>query len=163
MPWPGSCAQVDRNRRTALVEAAVVWSTVAMMESTRNSNDRPSKVEDLMTYEPLSLKPSESVDRARDLMLAFGIHGIPIIDDDSGLLGIVTSHDLVDDWPANEPLQNVMSGAVLTIDIRAGLAEAAELMKTRLVHHLVVTDGLEPVGVLTTYDLLDALIGTNRE
>ncbi|MGB5756230.1 MAG: CBS domain-containing protein [Acidimicrobiales bacterium] len=115
-----------------------------------------------MTYEPLSLKPSDPVDRARDLMLAFGIHGIPVIDD-GRLLGIVTSHDLVDDWPPTEPVRNIMSGDVLTIDIRAGLGEAAELMKARLVHHLVVTDGLEPVGVITTYDLLDALIGSDRE
>ena len=111
-----------------------------------------------MTYEALSLKPSDPVDRARDLMLAFGIHGIPIVDDGGQLVGIVTSHDLVDDWSPDQPLSDVMTEGVVTIDVEADLDEAAELMKARLVHHLVVTDRTEPIGVLTTYDLLDALI-----
>lgn len=110
-----------------------------------------------MTYEPLRLKPTDTVDRARDLMLALGIHGIPI-DDEGELVGIVTSHDLVDDWPPDQPLRDVMTANVVKIDARAGLGEAASLMKSELVHHLVVADGTRPVGVITSYDMLDALI-----
>lgn len=127
----------------------------------RHTNPRPAKVEDLMTYEPLTLKPSDTVDRARDLMLSLGIHGIPI-EDNGRLVGIVTSHDLVDDWPPDQPLGDVMTGPVVVVDVEAGIAEAAALMKSRLVHHLVVNDGITPIGVITTYDMLDALIPTDR-
>lgn len=115
-----------------------------------------------MTYEPMKLTTSDLVERARDLMLSFGIHGIPIEDGDGRLVGIVTSHDLVDDWLPDQPLAEVMTDQVITIDLEAPLGEAAELMKTELVHHLVVTDAGKPVGVLTSYDMLDALIESPR-
>ena len=110
-----------------------------------------------MTHDVVSMAPTDPVDRARDLMLSLGIHGIPVVDDRK-VVGIVTSHDLVDDWPPDQPLADVMTANVVKIDARAGLGEAASLMKSELVHHLVVADGTQPIGVITTYDMLDALI-----
>lgn len=123
----------------------------------RKSNETPATVEDLMTYDVVTLAPADPVDRARDLMLSMGIHGLPIVED-GAVVGMVTSHDLVDDWPPGDPLGSIMSRSVVTIDVQAGLVEAAQLMKSELVHHLVVVDGRRPVGVLSTYDMLDALI-----
>lgn len=111
-----------------------------------------------MTRDVITLAPGDPVDRARDLMLSMGIHGIPVVDDDL-VIGIVTSHDLVDDWPPGDPIGSIMSRAVVTIDASASLVEAAELMKSELVHHLVAESGRRPVGVISSYDMLDALIG----
>lgn len=111
-----------------------------------------------MTYDVVTMAPGDTVDRARDLMLSMGIHGLPIADDDNRVVGIVTSHDLVDDWPAGEPISSVMSRSVVTIESEAGLIEAAQLMKSELVHHLVVVNNRRPCGVISTYDMLDALI-----
>jgi CBS domain-containing protein len=124
----------------------------------RNSIARPTRVEDLMTNDVVTLTPGDPVDRARDIMLSLAIHGLPIIDEDDRVVGMVTSHDLVDDWPPAEPLETVMRRNVVTIDAQAGLVEAAELMKSELVHHLVVVSGRRPCGVISTYDMLDALI-----
>ena len=110
-----------------------------------------------MTRDVITLAPGDPVDRARDLMLSMGIHGLPIVEDDD-VVGIVTSHDLVDDWPAGDPLGSIMSHSVVTIEARASLIEAAELMKSELVHHLIVVANRRPVGVISSYDLLDALI-----
>jgi CBS domain-containing protein len=123
----------------------------------RNSSEPPTTVEDLMTNDVVTLAPSDPVDRARDLMLSMGIHGLPIVEDGE-VLGIVTSHDLVDDWPPGDPLGSIMSRSVVTIDLEASLVEAAQLMKSELVHHLVVVSARRPVGVISTYDMLDALI-----
>lgn len=123
----------------------------------RNHSDPPTMVEDLMTRDVITLAPGDPVDRARDLMLSMGIHGLPIVEDDR-VVGIVTSHDLVDDWPREEALGGIMSRSVVTIEANASLAEAAELMKTELVHHLVVESDRHPVGLISTYDLLDAVL-----
>ncbi len=113
-------------------------------------------VADLMTHDVITLAPGDPVAHARDLMLSMGIHGLPIVQD-GDVVGIVTSHDLVDDWPPGEPIGSIMSPAVVTIEARAGLVEAAELMKAELVHHLVVVTNRHPVGVISSYDMLDAL------
>ena len=73
------------------------------------------------------------------------------------VVGLVTSHDLVDDWPDDELVSTVMSEAPLTIDADAGVAEAADLMVERRVHHLLVERGGQPVGILSSLDLLHAL------
>ena len=111
-----------------------------------------------MTYDVVTLAVGDPVDRARDLMLSMGIHGLPIVDEDNRIVGIVTSHDLVDDWPPSEPISSVMSHSVVTIESEAGLAEAAQLMKSELVHHLVVVNDRQPCGVISSYDMLEALI-----
>lgn len=123
----------------------------------RKDIDPPAVVADLMTYDVITLAPGDPVDRARDLMLSMGIHGLPIVED-GAVVGIVTAHDLVDDWPAGDPLGSIMSRSVITVDSRASLPEAAELMKSELVHHLIVVSDHRPVGVISTYDMLDALI-----
>lgn len=123
----------------------------------RNHNDPPTMVEDLMTQDVITLAPGDPVDRARDLMLSMGVHGLPIVEEDE-VVGMVTSHDLVDDWPRGDPLGSIMSRSVVTIEATASLSEAAELMKSELVHHLVVESDRRPVGVISTYDMLDALI-----
>jgi CBS domain-containing protein len=123
----------------------------------RKSIEPPTVVEDLMTYDVITLGPSDPVDRARDLMLSMGIHGLPIVED-GAVVGIVTSHDLVDDWPPGDLLGSIMSRSVVTIEAAASLVEAAQLMKSELVHHLVVMEGRRPVGVISSYDMLDALI-----
>lgn len=110
-----------------------------------------------MTYDVVTLAPGDPVDRARDLMLSMGIHGLPIVADER-VIGIVTSHDLVDDWPPGDSLESIMSRGVVTVEAAASLVEAAELMKSELVHHLVVVAKGRPVGVISTYDMLDALI-----
>lgn len=136
-----------------LVGQGGFWSAGGM----RNNSDLPTVVEDLMTHDVVTLASSDPVDRARDLMLSLGIHGLPIVDDRK-VVGIVTSHDLVDDWPPGDPLGSIMSHSVVTIEAQASLVEAAQLMKTELVHHLVVVNDRRPVGVISTYDMLDALI-----
>ena len=132
----------------------------------RNSNQTPRLAQDLMTSDLITLRDSDTVDQARDLMLTMGIHGIPITGadiTDSGsdtVAGIVTSHDLVDEWSGEEPLRNVMSESVVTIHGAATLSEVAQTMKSELIHHLLVTEGRKPVGIISTYDLLDALIAS---
>ncbi len=115
-----------------------------------------ASVGDLMTPELLSLTPTDPVSRARDLMLAFGINALPVMDDIT-VVGIVTSSDLVDDWPEDDAVSTIMSTAPYTIQIDASLSEAAEQMVQFRIHHLMVeSDGLV-AGILSSLDLLEAL------
>ncbi len=114
-----------------------------------------------MTEDLIALGPDDRVGRARDLMLALGVHALPILDEDR-TVGIVTSTDLVDDWPEDTELAAVMSTVLLVVDRAADLAEAAETMLAHHVHHLVVMDGTETVGLVSSFDLLRALAADAR-
>ncbi len=113
-------------------------------------------VGDLMTPDLLSLDQNDPISRARDLMLAFGINALPVMDDIT-VIGIVTSTDLVDDWPEDDAVSTIMSTAPYTIQIDASLSEAAGQMVQFRIHHLLVESDGVVAGILSSLDLLEAL------
>jgi len=122
----------------------------------RRRDAPPATVGDLMTEDLLAILPDDRVGRARDVMLSVGVHAVLVMDGNE-VLGIVTSTDLIDNWPDDEPIATVMTAAPATISVEATVREAAESMISSRTHHLLVEDGHEVIGILSSFDLLDAL------
>jgi acetoin utilization protein AcuB len=53
------------------------------------------KVKDLMTTKVATLGPTELIGAAAMIFLRHLFHGLPIIDDDGNLIGIITTHDIL--------------------------------------------------------------------
>lgn len=122
----------------------------------RRRDTPPATVGDLMTEDLLAILPDDRVGRARDVMLSVGVHAVLVMDGNE-VLGIVTSTDLIDNWPDDEPIATVMTGAPAAISAEATVREAAESMISSRTHHLLVEEGHEVIGILSSFDLLDAL------
>lgn len=116
----------------------------------------PDVVAELMTEDLVSLLPGDRVGRARDIMLSFGIHALLVMEGND-VLGIVTSTDLIDDWPEDEAVTTVMTPSPAGISDQASIREAAETMIRLRTHHLLVTDERDVIGIISSFDLLDAL------
>ncbi len=127
-----------------------------MDATSRNARVR-HPVGDIMTVEPVVIGPTDMLGRARDLMLTLGIHALPV-STNGEVVGLVTSTDLVDDWPDDEAVATVMTTVPYTIDAESEVAEAAAYMVEQRVHHLLVLRGKETVGILSSLDLLSALV-----
>jgi len=50
-------------------------------------------------------------------------------------------------------VRDLMAQPVVTIDCREVLADAIDLMRAREIHHLVVTDNGEAIGLLSAHDV----------
>ena len=112
-------------------------------------------VKDLMTSELLSMRTKDLVGDVRDLVLDSGIHCVPVLDDEAHPVGIVTSWDLVEEYAPEDSITNVMTDKVVSIGPDEPVAQAAAVMMTNWVHHLVVTDDSgHAVGILSSFDLL---------
>lgn len=122
----------------------------------RHNGQVPEQVADVMTYDLVVIKPDDRLERARDMLIAIGIHALPVMDDDD-VVGIITSTDLIDDWPEHTPVADVMTPVPTSIAAEASIREAAEVMINHRIHHLLVCDGDEVIGILSSFDLLDAL------
>ncbi|MEZ5375054.1 MAG: CBS domain-containing protein [Acidimicrobiales bacterium] len=114
-----------------------------------------------MTIEPVVIGPDDPIGRARDLMLTLGIHALPVVASGS-VAGLVTSTDLVDDWPDEDPVSSVMTSVPYTIDAESEVGEAARYMLEQRVHHLLVVRGAATVGILSSLDLLAALLADDE-
>ncbi len=124
--------------------------------------DRPPvTVADLMTEDLLSILPHDNVGRARHVMVSNGVHAVLVMDGND-VRGIVTSTDLLDSWPDDEPIATVMTQAPVSISVQTPLRDAAHVMVVGRTHHLLVDDEVdgesEVVGILSSLDLLEAIV-----
>lgn len=154
-PWSsGRAYPPSGDQRLCPRSSVLVWDGFMT-----HRGEVPESVADLVTVDLVAVLPHDRVGRARDILLTFGIHALPVMEGND-VLGIVTSADLVEEWPDDELVSTVMTPAPTTIAVEASIAEAAELMVSHRIHHLLVTDSIEVMGIVSSLDLLQALVGT---
>ena len=116
-------------------------------------------MQDVMSQPVRLVKLNEVVGPIRDLMLDHQVHGVPVVDDDGALVGIVTSSDLVEEWEPQQGISTVMSDDVHTASPFTSVVDAARTMLERRIHHLVIVQGDDVVGMVSSFDLLRVLAG----
>jgi CBS domain-containing protein len=121
-------------------------------------------VADVMTVDPVTIGVEESVEAAERLMASYGIRGLPVVDADGHLVGVVSQTDLMfEGGPSLSQLVRgrgsalrvgeLMSSPPVTVAMSATLSEAARLMRDERVHRLVVVnEHATPIGVLSATD-----------
>ncbi len=114
-------------------------------------------VRDLMTVDVSTVDRSEVVGTVRDRLLDRRIHAVPVVDAGGRVVGIVSSLDLVEEWAPEQGITTVMSTDVRFVDSGATVAQVASAMLDERIHHLVVVDGTELVGIVSSLDLLREL------
>ncbi len=152
-----------------------VVNDMAVLERVAQEKFGKGKVEEYMTKDVITLKPSDTVAKALAVMRDHAISRIPIVNDEGKLEGLVTLHDLIIRFikprfraQAGEvagekippfsmpPLRDVMiRGGVITILPDATVREAVATMKDNDIDGLVVVnEDNKVVGILTVKDLL---------
>ena len=111
-------------------------------------------VAELMAPNVIIARDDETVAEIRERMLAHEVHALPVVDSANRPAGIVTSSDLVEAFDADSPVSTVMTRQLQCIDLEAPARLAARVMRNHRLHHLLVTQGDELVGILSAFDLL---------
>lgn len=112
------------------------------------------KVDDLMVRDVVVARPTDVVGELRDRMMDNGISALPVVDGAGHPIGIVTATDLLEEHPPQLGVVEVMSTKVLVVPRYEDVHIAARVMRNHHIHHVVVTEGREVVGVLSSFDLL---------
>jgi CBS domain-containing protein len=139
-------------------------------------------VGELMNPSVICLTPKTTVREAAQLLADRRVGGAPVVDESGAILGVVTQNDLAryaarrvsvsesgefftdnEDYadlkaiPADTlatPVEQVMSSPVHTVNPDASVAVAANILRERRIHRLVVTERGRLVGMITTLDLM---------
>ena len=120
-------------------------------------------VGEVMTANPISITETASLGEAAAILDNNKITGLPVLDENGVLVGVLSqtdlvraraNQDLVSNWPGLAVGQ-IMTTPALTIAATASLQEAAKEMERHRVHRLVVTDATAtPIGIVSTSDLV---------
>jgi len=114
-------------------------------------------VEEIMNRELLSLRPDLPARQARDMLRSFGVGAAPVIDDEQRLVGVLALHDVLE---ADGTTRQRMSKPAVSVPTSMTVEDAARRLACGDLHHLIVVDGTgAAVGVLSTLDVLRAMLG----
>ena len=112
------------------------------------------RAESGMIYDPITISKDQTVGEALQLMHDNRIGGIPVVDADNKLIGIVTNRDLRFQTDMDMAIDNVMTKENLVTTNRTDLASAANiLLKNKIEKLPVVDDEGHLLGLITYRDI----------
>lgn len=116
------------------------------------------RAENGMIYAPVTIRRGSSVQHALDIMAEYHIGGIPVVDDENHLVGIVTNRDLRFESHVNKLIDEVMTkDNLVTTHQQTDLAAAAHILQQYKIEKLPVVDkDNHLVGLITYKDITKA-------
>jgi CBS domain-containing protein len=120
------------------------------------------RVEEIMKGPVSTVKRDSTVQQAARLMDEEDIGFVPVVDESSKVVGVVTDRDITvrvvaQGLSGNDVrVERIMTGGVVTAKKGDDMQKVAELMKERKVSRMLVVDeGGKPVGVVSLGDLAE--------
>ncbi len=116
-------------------------------------------VREIMSPDVRTIHRDTFVSEAAGIFDREKIGGAPLVDMNGTVVGIVSKSDIIHfEFVGGDPIEarvwEIASAHVLTIDVASTLADAARKMIENQVHRLIVVDGDERVGILTSMDFV---------
>ena len=116
--------------------------------------DKVKRSEAGMVTSPVTCTPDETIADAEKLMASYRISGVPVVEGDGRLVGIVTNRDVRFETDLSRPVREVMTPAPLvTAPVGVGRDEALAILRKHKVEKLpLVDDGGRLRGLITVKD-----------
>ncbi|MGC9964468.1 MAG: CBS domain-containing protein [Syntrophobacteraceae bacterium] len=150
------------------------------------------KAKDVMTRDVITTTPETAVTEIAKLLLEKHFNGVPVIDRDGGLVGIICQSDLIAEQkklpmpsvftildafiPIYPPGRNAkeiqkiaaikgsqaMTRNPVTVGPETGIDEIASIMVNRGIHTIPVVEGNKLVGIIGKLDILRTLVPDSK-
>jgi CBS domain-containing protein len=142
------------------------------------TNDESTSIDDrlnnttagkIMQTRVTTVSPELPITTFQEFLTGEEISGAPVVDEDGVLHGVASKTDIVT-FLTNEPtflsdevmqgvtVGEIMTPGVLTVGVDENVREVARRMVSENVHRVLVVDGGEIQGILTTLDVLKVLV-----
>ncbi len=114
-------------------------------------------IRDVMTPNPRSVSPSDSIENAARIMRDEDTGAVPVVENGRPV-GIVTDRDIVvravaDGGQMNRPVRDIVTNSVVSVSPDMSTREATELMSEHQIRRLPVVENDRLVGIVSIGDL----------
>ena len=111
------------------------------IERQRTEVERVKKSESGMIIDPVTVKPDQSIREVLKIMEKFRISGVPVVDEDNRLVGIITNRDLRFETNLDQKVANVMTkDNLITAKEGITLEESKRILHEHRIEKLLIVD-----------------------
>ena len=161
---PFVTAAMDTVTESAMAIAIAREGGIGVIHKNMSIEDQARQVaivkraENGMIYDPVTIRRGKTVKDALDIMAEYHIGGIPVVDEENHLVGIVTNRDLRFERHLDKLIDDVMTCEnLVTTHIQTDLAAAADNLQSNKIEKLPVVDASNHlVGLITYKDITKA-------
>ncbi|MGA2257632.1 MAG: CBS domain-containing protein [Thermoguttaceae bacterium] len=115
---------------------------------------------DLMEPNVIAISPETPVARAIDMLIEYGVSGLPIVDSDRQILGVITEFALLsivyDPNVATDPVSRHMTKEVISVTVDERASKVADVFILHRIRRVLVQKDGKLVGLISRRDLLKA-------
>ncbi len=113
---------------------------------------------DIMTSNVCTIRPEASAQEAAQLLSQKRISGLPVVNPDGKIIGIVTEADIISKVNREGLLvADIMSHEVITVDEETSVSEIASLLTQRRIKRVPVVQKGKLVGIVSRADIVNAV------
>lgn len=161
---PFVTAAMDTVTESAMAIAIAREGGIGVIHKNMSIEDQARQVaivkraENGMIYDPVTIRRGKTVKDALEMMAEYHIGGIPVVDDECHLVGIVTNRDLRFERHLDKIIDDVMTHEnLVTTHIKTDLTAAADILQSNKIEKLPVVDNENHlVGLITYKDITKA-------
>jgi len=129
--------------------------------SPEDFNSSSIQVKDIMAKTLISVNPMTTALQIAKMMEQGGI-GAVLVKENENLVGIITDRDFAtkiaaNNLPFDTPVEKIMSSPLITINHDEPISAAAEMMTSKKIRKLAVSENDKIVGLITSTDLVNQL------
>jgi CBS domain-containing protein len=122
------------------------------------------QVKNIMTTNVVTVKSDVTMRDAASLILRHGVSGLPVVDDQHRLVGVISEWDLLPVLEAPrielEPIANYMTHDTMCVSEETSLVDVVDLFQAHRVRRLPVTRDEKLVGLVSRHDLIRFILTT---
>ena len=154
-------AAMDTVTESSMAIAVSREGGIGVLHKNMSIEDQADKVKTVkrsesgMIIDPVTLQETALVFDAKQNMQRYKIGGIPIVDEDNKLIGIVTNRDLRFEKNNSRPIKEVMTKSnLITVDEGTSLKDAEQILQKHKIEKLpVISKDNLLVGLITFRDI----------
>lgn len=115
---------------------------------------------DCMHADPISIRPEESVHRALELLIGNNISGLPVVDAEGRLVGVLSEKDLLKVFYETEvqTVKAVMTRDPVSFPVDSSLLDVVDCLMANDFRRVFIHDDGKLVGLISRADLMPAIL-----
>ncbi|HLV98394.1 MAG TPA: CBS domain-containing protein [Ktedonobacterales bacterium] len=111
---------------------------------------------DIMTHDVITIHPQASVQDAARHLSDYHISGMPVVDEDSQVIGIVTEADIL--TRSGATVEKIMTRRVVSVQEDTPTDEIAQILSSKHIKRVPVMAGDRLLGMVTRADIIRMMV-----